>query len=174
MLASKVTFAPQLRGTLASARSPRRDQAYREGRQRRVRAHLVREHVSGASRRCARRPSPARPPSRTRHAPPLPPIFFSAEPHTPQKPRDSGLAHPQPGHAAQVFAPIGEGGGRSILEVRLQEPPCALVGLGGSARAPLRTQRSPFACRPGIALDGREATPKVRAISMVGIPRSLA
>jgi hypothetical protein len=29
MLASKVTFAPQLRGTLASARFPRRDQTYR-------------------------------------------------------------------------------------------------------------------------------------------------
>src|SRR5215207_9175565 len=29
MLASRVTFAPQLRGTLANARSPLRDQAYK-------------------------------------------------------------------------------------------------------------------------------------------------
>ncbi len=36
-------------------------------------------------------------------------------------------------------------------------PPCALVGLRGSARAALRTQRSSFSGYLGVALDGRDA-----------------
>src|ERR671916_935920 len=155
ILASKVTFAPQLRGTLASSRSPRRDQAYGA---RETCSSPSRPRTPAAGRRSPRRRAPASPPSRTRRAPPLPPIFFSTPPHAPQEPRDGGLAHPQPGHAAQVLAPLGEGGGgRPLLEARLQEPPCALVGLRGSARAPPRAQRSPFARRLGIALDGGDA-----------------
>jgi hypothetical protein len=45
MLAKSVTFVPQLRATLASARSPRPDRAYR-GKSVRVGAHLVLKNTS--------------------------------------------------------------------------------------------------------------------------------
>src|ERR671916_121731 len=138
MLESRVTFFPQLCGALHRARLPLRDQAY-SGR-----SEVFVEHSSTNTKRLASVLSatraPARPPSRTRRVLTHPPIFFSAPTHAPQKPRDGGLAHPQPGHAAEVLAPLGEGGGRSLLEVGLQEPPRALVGLRWSARALLRTQ----------------------------------
>src|SRR5215208_577898 len=41
-----------------------------------------------------------------------------------------------------------------------QEPPRAIVGLRGSARAPLRAQRSPFAHCLGVAFERRDAHTK--------------
>ena len=67
---------------------------------------------------------------------------------------------------------------RALLEVGLQELPGAFVQLGLGAGAPLRGEGSPLARRGGVALDGGESqerpTPKVRATSTAGTPRSLA
>src|SRR5215203_3582060 len=154
MLASRVTFVPQLRGTLANARSPLRDQAYKG-------ANDVFEPISSTN---TSRWGPISPATSTRQATlknssrsAAPTDLFSTPPRTAQQPRDSGLAHSQPGHAAQVLAPLREGGGRSLLEIHLQEPPRAIVGLRGSTRAPLRAQRSPFAHCLGVAFERRDA-----------------
>src|SRR5215208_4044479 len=157
MLASRVTFAPSCEApwqTLALLYVTRHTRA-----QTTCSSPSPPRTLADGGRSLQRR-ALARPPSKTRRALPLPPIFFSTPPRTAQQPRDSGLAHSQPGHAAQVLAPLREGGGRSLLEIHLQEPPRAIVGLRGSARAPLRAQRSPFAHCLGVAFERRDAHTK--------------
>src|SRR3712207_6437463 len=98
MLESSVTFFPQLRGAFAGARSPRLDQAYSGTKE------MFAPHSSTNTKRLAsipEQPSPSRQPSRTRRAPPLPAIFFSAEAHALQRSRDSGVAHLNASHACK-------------------------------------------------------------------------
>ena len=64
----------------------------------------------------------AKRPSRTRRARPLPAIFFSAEAHALERPRDGGVAHLHRGQACQQLAPLRERGGRAFLQVALEEP----------------------------------------------------
>src|SRR5215218_4826337 len=84
-------------------------------------------------------------------------IFFSAPSHTPEHPRDGGIAHPYSRHTRQKLAPLRQRRRRALFEVRLQELPRRFVELRFGARALLRGERLSFACGGGVALDGREA-----------------
>src|SRR5215217_2029866 len=154
MLQSRVTFFPQLRGAEQCARSPLGDQAYSGCSETFV------EHSSTNTKRSAcvvstpiARQTALRNSSRSL----APTDLFSAPSHTPEHPRDGGIAHPYSRHTRQKLAPLRERRRRALFEVRFQELPRRFVELRFGAWALLRSERLSFAGRGGVALDGREA-----------------
>src|SRR5215210_1642748 len=152
MLASRVTFAPQLRGTLANARSPRRDQAYRGKSE-----VLVPISSTNTSRLAS---IPASPTTITRQAASathrvlsLPPIFFSGPSEALEDPANRVVANLHPASLPQELAPLWQCGRRALFEVHFQQLPRALVQLGLGAGTLLRSQRPPLAVGRHVALD---------------------
>ena len=83
--------------------------------------------------------------------------LFSCSTPALEHPRERRVTHPHPRGPRQELAPLGQGGRRAFLDVRLQEPPRPFVHLRLRAGAPLGGQG---AARPGgrhVALDGRDA-----------------
>ena len=171
MLQSRVTFFPQLRGAEQCARSPLGDQAY-SGR-----SETFVEHSSTNTKRSAcvvsatiARQAALRNSSRSE----APTDLFSAPSHTPEHPREGGIANPYSRHTRQKLAPLRERRRRALFEVRFQELPRRFVELGFGAWALLRSEWLSFACGGSVALLTLERpTPKVLATSAVGVPRSL-
>src|SRR5215211_4649016 len=154
MLESRVTFFPQLRGAEQCARSPLGDQAYSGCSETFV------EHSSTNTKRsaCVVSTTIARQTALRNSSRSLAPTdLFSAPSHTPEHPRDGGIAHPYSRHTRQKLAPLRERRRRALFEVRFQELPRRFVELRFGAWALLRSERLSFACGGGVALDGRGA-----------------
>jgi hypothetical protein len=168
-------IAPQLRGTLASARSPRLDQAYRG-------ASEVFVPISSTNHQPLRLQTPghqrARQAALSHSSLSLAPtdLFFGSNPHAPEHPGNRGVAHRNSTYyAPQELAPLGQGRLRMILQIRLQELSRAFVELRFGAGTLLRGEGPPLAIGCHISLDrGEMPTPKVRAASIFGIPLSTA
>jgi hypothetical protein len=80
-----------------------------------------------------------------------------AEPHPLEEPRDRGIAHLDPTDRPKELAPLGEGGGRALLEVGLQQLPGVLADLGLGAGPPLLGgERAPLVGHLGVSLDRGE------------------
>src|SRR5215217_9170637 len=127
MLASRVTFLPQLRGVLPKALAPLRDQAY-SGES---------ETLAPISSTNTRRSASTFPATsilqaalRNSSRSPAPSDLFSAPPEAPHHPAHGRVADRETGHPPEVLATLGEGGGGAFFEVRFQHPPGALVHLG--------------------------------------------
>src|SRR5215217_5178994 len=153
MLESRVTFFPQLRGAEQCARSPLGDQAYSGCSETFV------EHSSTNTKRsaCVVSTTIARQTALRNSSRSLAAIFFSAPSHTPEHPRDGGIAHPYSRHTCQKLAPLRKRRRRALFEVRFQELPRRFVELRFGAWALLRSERLSFAGRSGVALDRRVA-----------------
>src|SRR5829696_4753081 len=145
MLASKVTFAPQLRGTLARARSPRLDQAYRGA------SEVLTPISSTNTSRSASRPSA------THLSHWHPPIFFSGPAQAPEHPGNRRVADRNSVCPLQELAPLGQGRLRMLLEVRLQKLPRPFVQFRFGAGAFLRNEGSPLTVARHVALDRGDA-----------------
>src|SRR5215207_7839847 len=83
--------------------------------------------------------------------------LFSAPAQPLEHPADGGVTYRNPGHFLQELAPLGEGGRRTLFEIRFQEPACSFAQLRLGAGALLRSERLPFAGRGCVALDGGDA-----------------
>jgi hypothetical protein len=84
-------------------------------------------------------------------------------------------AHRNPAYGLYVVATLSEGDERALFEVLFEELPDSLIHLGTFAGC-LTWLRglSPLGLG-GVTLDGRDPeTPKVRAASALGMPRSMA
>src|SRR5215212_8426783 len=84
-------------------------------------------------------------------------IFFSAPSQPLERTGERGVAHPNPGHAREELAPLGQRGRRALPEVRLQEPYRSFIHLRLRTGTLLGDQRAALACGGGVALDGRDA-----------------
>jgi hypothetical protein len=132
----------------------------------------TRPQTQSAPARSRRSPSPEKPLLGTRRAHSHPASFFSAKAHRADRPREGRFAHRDPGHLLQVLPPLGELGERTLLHVRLQEPPGLLIECGSFARSLPRRERAPLTHRLDVALDRREAyLEKARAASLLFMRR---
>src|SRR5215210_597682 len=104
MLAKSVTFAPQLRGTLACARSPRRDQAYRGVREVLVPISSTKTKRSGLVAAATITPQATLKNSSRSLAPT---DLFSSPSQTLEHPGNRGVTHPYPAGSPQELTPLG-------------------------------------------------------------------
>ena len=171
MLASRVVFFPRLRGTEQCARSPRRDHARRTEKERCSRpSRLRRQTALGLS-------SPRLSPSRRLFAirlvlsPPQP--VFLAEAHTSfEQPPDGRVAQGLGRSALQEATPLGDSGGRTLLDVSASSsfrvtssalgglPPPFLLGASDAPRSAILPYR----------LTEERLTPNRRAAADFDIP----
>jgi hypothetical protein len=170
ILASKVTFFPQLRGTLANARSACLDQAYRVASEMLVPISSTNTTRSvwgscPATKARPRCPQELIPFART-HRP------FSTPPQVPQHPAHGRVAHPNARRPLQELAPLGEGGRGAPLHVSLQELRGTLVHLRLGAGSVPRGEGEPLVCQLGVALDRRTAQPEGASGLTLGCARS--
>src|SRR5215213_2079916 len=118
LLESRVTFLPQLRGTLAGTRSPRLDQAY-SGR-----SEVFDPISSTKTRRPAAIPSSTKAIQaalRNSSRSVAPTDLFSGLPQPHEHPAALGVAHRNPLHPRHELAPLGESHSRPLFKVRFQQ-----------------------------------------------------
>jgi hypothetical protein len=104
MLAKSVTFAPQLRGTLACARSPRREQAYWGVREVLVPISSTKTKRSGLVDAATIMRQAALKNSSLSFAPT---DLFSSPSQALEHPRNRGVAHRNPASSPQELTPLG-------------------------------------------------------------------
>src|SRR5829696_2861524 len=83
--------------------------------------------------------------------------LFSTPPQTLYCPGDRRVANSYSRHALQELSALREGSGRSLFEVRLEEPLALLIDLRAQAGRLLRSERPPLVCHTDVTFDRREA-----------------
>src|SRR5215208_2429346 len=120
----------------------------------------TRLRTPAARRGSPRRPSLAMPPSGIRLSRSHPAIFFSGPSHALLDPGHRRVAELNPADPPQERTPLWQGRRRTLPQIGLQKPPCALVQFGLRAGAFLRGQRPSLACRSHVAFDRGDAHAK--------------